>query len=226
MLRAGPGPQQGPAQGWGCSISPLVSAGPGPHAGAGPARLAMGTLPRALPGDAEERDSVKPSGRRGGVLHARVCGHRGVRGDSGTAGRHGPSLPFLSGQLSPGRGPTEPQAFICRGLRLDTQAHSPDTAGVCGLQSVSPPTRVRPPPPRGPGAAEEDGPQRKRRVGRCGPPSHTQDTQDRGRPSQAEAACPCLDEGMLDSWEQDPHPKQLLASKPTLGPSHRKAQLE
>lgn len=72
-------------------------------------------------------------------------------GDSGTAGRHGPSLSLLSGQLSPGRGPTEPQAFICPGLRLETQAGSL-TLWESVVRSLShTPNQVCPPPSTGSG---------------------------------------------------------------------------
>lgn len=54
-----------------------------------------------------------------------VCGHRGVRRDSETAGLHRQSLPLLSGQLTPGKGPTGPQAFICQGPRLEMQGQQP-----------------------------------------------------------------------------------------------------
>lgn len=166
---------------------------------------------------------MRPSGRRGGALHARVCGHRGVRGDSGTAGRHGPSLPLLSGQLSPGRGPTEPQAFICRGLRQETPAGSPDTVGVCGLQSVS---HAQPGPPTALHGAGCSGGRRVLAeatgsgVRATFPP---QDTQDGGRSSQAEATCLCLDEGTLDSWEQDPRNSSWHPHPPQC-PYHRKAR--
>lgn len=155
MLHVQPGGQQGPARGWGCSISPPVSEGPAPLGW----RWAHSLAPR---GDAEGRDSVRLSGRRGGALHARVCGHRvgGLR-DSWAA-RPEPVPPLGSAQ--PWQG-----AHGAPGLHLPrpeagNAGRQPDTVGVCGSQSVSHPQPGLPTALHGVWAQRRktDGSQRKR----------------------------------------------------------------
>lgn len=121
---------------------------------ASPVWLAAGTPP----GDGEEgtRRGAQ-EGEKEVPSAPRVCGHRGVRGDSETAGPHGQSLPLLPGQLTPGKGPTGP-----RRPRPRSEAHTRTTALTLPqpvVYRVPHPNQVCTPPSTGPGTVEEEGPE-------------------------------------------------------------------